>query len=627
MDTPESDGVQQIFGEIDDLLGNVYEHLISTIDDCERQEYKIRRLERIIRPDNGAEGNTNESHFNDERANESHLSESTETIIVHLYEEAEASNEQGNQQDMSRNVVGGSEFTLSVPTPLIPAMVDLSLMPRPLNVRKREGIAVGSSTLIPQKGEKKVFMPGLQSESLQQPSHTSSPKGKEFQAHPSAVTSLGNRLSQTALGKMPQSNRSPARSNFTVESESGPSDTTKVRSRPQGTSYPLLGRPETPLEHPTSPLVSEPKGFAISQPGSSRERPIVQPHGPHQSLRRHRRPENSPLPSPSNPNKALSFGSSPPDEPATPKRPSLTRVPGESAVHKLVSSYKLQDTPMTEAQQQEESIEYLLRNIDNTYGYIDAMPDRMSMMHDPNSALGPEEIRTVFDWPTGGSVVTEDLLPESRINKAFDKLHARKTPRVFATDARYGGCSWYEDYRSKMIQAHGEFQEVARKLQQTNLSDSYRAELTDEASKALVERVKELKAEYGIVVSEAICGTCEGVDRRLTARVNYQTEDEDEDEEPQPSPVARLSDVISPPYSDPMSYNSETPTLRRSATEKVGTSRNASMRRASTSGTLGKVKSRVKAGAFNTLGFVLGVPKDMESPGQPSNASKDGRED
>jgi uridine phosphorylase len=54
-----------------------------------------------------------------------------------------------------------------------------------------------------------------------------------------------------------------------------------------------------------------------------------------------------------------------------------------------------------------------------------------------------------------------------------------------------------------MIQIHGGFQKTSRRLQQMNLVDTYRAEMTKEANNTLVSKIKQLKAHYGITVSEA----------------------------------------------------------------------------------------------------------------------------
>ncbi|XTI89747.1 hypothetical protein V2W45_596815 [Cenococcum geophilum] len=121
-----------------------------------------------------------------------------------------------------------------------------------------------------------------------------------------------------------------------------------------------------------------------------------------------------------------------------------------------------------------------------------------------------------------------------------------------------------------------------------NLGGTRRAEMTKEANNALVSKIKQLKAHYGI------------------------TTEDDEDGEPQSPPFPRSSDL--------MPYNTETPTLHRTTVEKVGTPRNALIRRAST---LGRMRS--KTGAINAFGFVLGVPEDTESPGQSSTTSKDER--
>ena len=170
--------------------------------------------------------------------------------------------------------------------------------------------------------------------------------------------------------------------------------------------------------HTLSSSYPEPRVLNIFQLSSSRQRPIVLPYGPHQTLRRHRRPENSPLSSPSNPNQALSFGLSPLDESPSPRRPGLAPVTEESAVHRLVSPCKLQDESMTAAQQQQEGIEYLWRDINNTYEYIENIPNRLSIMSNPNAPQRPEDIGTVFEWPAEGTMVTEDLQPESKIGRA-----------------------------------------------------------------------------------------------------------------------------------------------------------------------------------------------------------------
>lgn len=110
-----------------------------------------------------------------------------------------------------------------------------------------------------------------------------------------------------------------------------------------------------------------------------------------------------------------------------------------------------------------------------------------------------------------------------------------------------------------------------------SLGDTCRAEMTKEANNTLVSKIKQLKAHYGITVSEAEYWS------------NYQTED-DEDGELQSPPFPRSSDVISP-SSDPIPYNTETPTLHRTTAEKVSTPRNAMIRRASM---LGRMRNKVR---------------------------------
>ena len=108
-------------------------------------------------------------------------------------------------------------------------------------------------------------------------------------------------------------------------------------------------------------------------------------------------------------------------------------------------------------------------------------------------------------WP-------EDLQSESGVNKTFDKLHIRNAPRILMGDARYREYSWYEEYRSKIIHIHGDFQKASRRLQQMNLGDTCRAEMTKEANNTLVSKIKQLKAHYGITVREAVCNICNQVD-------------------------------------------------------------------------------------------------------------------
>ena len=41
-----------------------------------------------------------------------------------------------------------------------------------------------------------------------------------------------------------------------------------------------------------------------------------------------------------------------------------------------------------------------------------------------------------------------------------------------------------------------------------NMGDTYRAEMTKEANNISVSKIKQLKAHYGITVSEAVCNIC-----------------------------------------------------------------------------------------------------------------------
>ena len=127
MAAPESDDIQQIHKEIDDPLSDAYEHLIYTINECERQDHKLKDLDRVVRHNDG--DTSSETYSNDKRANGSHLSESTETTTARRYTEGEASSEQDSRQDIQENKIEGS--TPSV----IPVMENRSYTPCPLSTR------------------------------------------------------------------------------------------------------------------------------------------------------------------------------------------------------------------------------------------------------------------------------------------------------------------------------------------------------------------------------------------------------------------------------------------------------------------------------------------------------------
>jgi hypothetical protein len=196
-------------------------------------------------------------------------------------------------------------------TSVIPVMDDRSYTPRPLSTR--DSVIMASIRPILQEVGKGAFMPGLRPGFPPQQPHVFLSQDRKSQVPLStAAMPLHEEPLQPLPSKMPQPNRSPAPVSFAVGSELEPLDTPVFRPGPRGIPTPLMAQPEVLLGHTLFSSYPEPRGLDIFQPSSYGQRPIVLPYGPLQTLRRHRCPENSPLSSPSNPNQALSFGSSPP---------------------------------------------------------------------------------------------------------------------------------------------------------------------------------------------------------------------------------------------------------------------------------------------------------------------------
>lgn len=186
-------------------------------------------------------------------------------------------------------------------TSVIPVMDNRSYMPRPLSTRG--SVIIASIRPMSQEVGRGAFMPGLRPGfPPQQPHVFLSQDRKSQEPSPTAGTPLHEEPLQPLLSKMPQPNRSPAPVSFAMGSELEPLDTLVFRPRPRGIPTLLTAQPEVLLGHTLFSSHPEPRGLDIFQPSSSGQRPIVLPYGPLQTLRRHHRPENSPLSSPSNPN-------------------------------------------------------------------------------------------------------------------------------------------------------------------------------------------------------------------------------------------------------------------------------------------------------------------------------------
>lgn len=112
----------------------------------------------MARHNNG--GISGETHSNDKRANEqSHPSESIETITACRCTEGEASSEQDSRQDIQENKIEGSTSMFPTSTSVIPAMDNRSYTPRPLSTRG--SVIMASISPMLQEVGRGAFMPGL----------------------------------------------------------------------------------------------------------------------------------------------------------------------------------------------------------------------------------------------------------------------------------------------------------------------------------------------------------------------------------------------------------------------------------------------------------------------------------
>ena len=73
-----------------------------------------------------------------------------------------------------------------------------------------------------------------------------------------------------------------------------------------------------------------------------------------------------------------------------------------------------------------------------------------------------------------------------------------------------------------MIQIHGDFQKTFAGIAADESGDTCRAEMTKEANNTLVSKIKQLKAHYGITVSEAVCNICNQVDQKLNTGITIR---------------------------------------------------------------------------------------------------------
>jgi hypothetical protein len=87
----------------------------------------------MIRHDDG--DTSSETHPNDKRANESHLSESIETTTACRCTEGKASSEEDSRQDIQENKIEESTSTFPTSTSVIPAMDNRFYTHRPLSTR------------------------------------------------------------------------------------------------------------------------------------------------------------------------------------------------------------------------------------------------------------------------------------------------------------------------------------------------------------------------------------------------------------------------------------------------------------------------------------------------------------
>ena len=198
MAAPESDDIQQIYKGINELLSNTHEYLIYTIDERERQDRELKGSERMVRHNDG--DTSSETHSNDKRANESHLSESTEMITARRYTEGEAGSEQGSWQDIQENKIEESTSMFPTSTSVIPVMDNRPYTPRLLSTRGSVIMASTRPTL--REVGRGAFTLGLRFGFPPQQLHVFLSQDRESQAPPrTAATSLHEEPLQLCLVK------------------------------------------------------------------------------------------------------------------------------------------------------------------------------------------------------------------------------------------------------------------------------------------------------------------------------------------------------------------------------------------------------------------------------------------
>jgi len=102
---------------------------------------------------------SSETHSNRRANEESHPSESIETITARRCTEGGAGSEQDSRQDIQENKIGGSTSMFPTSTSMISVMDNRSYMPRPLSTRGSVIMASIRPTL--QKVGRGAFIPGL----------------------------------------------------------------------------------------------------------------------------------------------------------------------------------------------------------------------------------------------------------------------------------------------------------------------------------------------------------------------------------------------------------------------------------------------------------------------------------
>jgi hypothetical protein len=145
---------------------------------------------------------SSETHSNDKRANEeSHPSESIETITARRCTEGEASSEQDSWQDIQENIIEGSTFMFPTSPSVIPVMDNCSYTPRLLSARG--SVIMASVRPMLQEVGRRAFMPGLQPGFPRNNHMYSYPKIENRKYPPTTTTPLHEGPLQPLPSKMP----------------------------------------------------------------------------------------------------------------------------------------------------------------------------------------------------------------------------------------------------------------------------------------------------------------------------------------------------------------------------------------------------------------------------------------